>query len=361
MATVSLPSPPVSLLLLAFLLLLLPTTVNAATPSRFHAARCLNQSKACSRYTARQTLGNCLPSIDSKKQPFRCRRLACRWCALPARKRSKVCVTSPLVWMCRRLNGGGGGPAMTTAPPTSPSPSTFPPPTRRPMTTVPSTTTTTAPPTVTGTPLPPIRSCPRTINYVSNRCVWRPNAKGTEIVIDLGRTRPPTGWTCLRRGNLLGWIYERNKNLGIDWKGARGRMCFRILPKLSGNYYFSALSYAPHNTEHNDMWVNSPDKGFELWQFGRYWRNAGTNEWLKAYQNNGVKGLIDQLKTKDFDGHRFVVPNVKQNEVFRVCISGRSYRYEVYKLFVFKCFGNNCRGVPLHGLQNRKSTQCKPL
>lgn len=109
------------------------------------------------------------------------------------------------------------------------------------------------------------------------------------------------------------------------------------------------------------MWVNSPDHGFELWQFGKYWRNAGTKEWLKAYQNNGVKGLIDQLKTKDFDGHRFIIPKVKKGQMFRVCISGRSYRYEVFKLFVFKCYGNTCHGVPLHGLQNRNPTQCKPV
>ena len=357
------------LLATALLALVLLATPTIAGPSRYHAALCISRHTRCNTRLARLTRWYCRPGIEGKKQSMKCRRLACAWCYIPSKASTKMCVTNPLRWMCRRLSGSSipqptkkPVPSKSSKPvPPSPAPSKAPPPpspmpskepTTKPPTTEPPTTSKV--PTETGAP--PQRPCPRNIQYVDPKCVW--HARGNEVVIDLGKVYPPSGWTCVRRGDDIGWIYKKHRNLGIDPKGA-GRMCFRILPKNSGKYYFTALSYAPHNTEHNDMWVQSPDLGFELWKWGTFWRTAGTNEWLKAYQNNGIRGLIDQLKHKDFDGHRFLIPNVEKGKIFRVCISGRSFKYEVFRVFVMKCFGNNCQGVPRHGLHTKVPTQCK--
>lgn len=170
------------------------------------------------------------------------------------------------------------------------------------------------------------------------------------------------GWVPTKRDGLIGLVYEPSKNRGIDMRGAKGKMCFNVNVKIPGGYYFTALSYAPHNTEHNDMWVES-SLGFELWKGGKNGTLGGVvkpTEWRKAYQNYGIRGISDDLKTIDFNGHRFIIPVVNSDAGFQVCVSGRSYRYEVFRLILVKCKGVVCTGGAwvLHDLRERPLSTC---
>lgn len=351
-------SRSVCLLLGAILLLCFVTTEVSA--SRFHAAKCIKASSSCSRSLARKSDFVCKAGRKDVDQPFRCRKLACKWCDLPRKINTPLCATRPLSWMCARLRGSDPKPSSPPAPAASksPKPSKQAAPTSSPKT-IP-VDGSDAPPSPRPSPTNqyPQEQCRTPSTFYSANCVWQ--MRGNDIVVDLDKVRPPQGWTCIKRGPFRGWIYEKSKNLGIDPAGQLGKQCFTVRPEKDGDYTFTAMSYSPHGSEHNDMWVNSPDYGFALWKFGTFWKTVGPNRWLKAYQNNGPRGIIDQLKTKDFDGHRFIIPNVQKGKNFRVCISGRSYKYEVYRIYVIKCYGIICTGVPLKNLiENRQPTQCK--
>lgn len=135
-------------------------------------------------------------------------------------------------------------------------------------------------------------------------------------------------------------------------------MCFKVKAPSSGKYYLTAVSYAPHPTEHNDVWVET-SKGFELWQNGKYRRYEPPGKWTKAYQNNGKKGLSEMWKTIDFDGHRFIVPNVKAWQTFKVCIAGRSKKYEIFQILLIKCSGKKyCQGGIMKDLFHFKPSKC---
>lgn len=306
------------------LALLLAASNCAAQGSRYHAAMCISQSSGCTLRIAGLTDGVCKAKTEAQRQTNECREAACKWCALPGKRDIFPCNQAPLTSICR----AGSRPPPRNLPSPSSTPSSSPRPAgNRPHTRVPP------------------------------GCVW--TAASDSIVISLGRVTPAAGWTPTQRDGFRGLIYEKNKNRGIDPKGKRGKMCFNVRAKQKGNYFFAALSYAPHNTEHNDMWVNSPDKGFSLWKRGVFWRTASTAEWLKAYQNSGTRGITVSLKTKDFDGHRFLVPNVRANEVFRICISGRSYRYSVFRLYLVNCTGRFCVGFPRLDLDKLPVSSCR--
>lgn len=150
--------------------------------------------------------------------------------------------------------------------------------------------------------------------------------------------KPAKGWTPIRRGNFRGLVYEKSKGGGIDLPGKHGKMCFKIRPKYSGSYFYTAVSYAEHWTEHNDLWTMS-SKGFHhyKWNSPRKKFVSGPQAWLKGYQNNGPAGMSGTLSTKDHDSHIFIIPNVVAGKRFTLCISGRSYRYEVFRLLLVHC------------------------
>lgn len=289
--------------LVAILLVVLSASAgvgSAASHRGYYAALCMYRSTKCKYRTAGRTNWQCGGFRSARSQPPGCRKLACSWCS--TRRNNRRCNTGPLKTICSSSN---------------PNPNPYQPP--------------------------------------KAGCTWYGSSS---VVIDLSQVTPASGWTRTSRSGYNGLVYEKNKVHGIDPPGQRGRMCFKVHVKVSGNYFFAALSYAPHNTEHNDMWVNSPDKGFALWQYNKFWRFATGSEWLKAYQNNGVKGMSVSLKTKDFDGHRFIVPNVRAGQTFRICISGRSYKYEVYRLYLVRCYGIFCKGFPMEDLTKYQPATC---
>lgn len=311
----------ISLVAILAVVLSASASVGAAQSKRaYYAAVCMARSSKCLYRTARRTNWQCGGFRSARTQPPGCRTLACSWCT--SHRNQYPCNVSPLRNICRHRST----PYYPPRPRNPPKPSPYSPPRR-----------------------------PTRPRHPRSGCTWYGS---DSVVIDLSQVTPAEGWSKVSRSGFNGLIYEKNKVHGIDRPGARGKMCFNVHTKASGNYFFAALSYAPHNTEHNDMWVNSPDLGFQLWQRRKLWRYAGPEEWLKAYQNNGNKGMSVSLKTKDFDGHRFIVPNVQAGKTFRVCISGRSYKYEVYRLYLIKCTGLYCTGLPMMDLGRYSPSTC---
>lgn len=263
----------------------------------FFAARCIGRGIQCGRYDARYS-GSCKAKTKYWVQPKQCINFACGWCSSFKGPMPRVCKNGRVKDICSK----SGGPAPK--------------------------------------PPPPQPGQPK-----QGRCefdnVWR--GTGDNVVIDLGRVPLVKGWDYVKRDGYHGIIFARSPARGISPPGRYGRMCFKVAAPQDGKYYFTAISYAPHVTEHNDVWVGA-SKGFELWQAGRYRRTAPPGTWLKAYQNNGKKGISEHFKTIDFDGHRFLIPRIKKGEVFEVCIAGRSKKYEMFRLILKKCEGMYCKG-----------------
>lgn len=201
---------------------------------------------------------------------------------------------------------------------------------------------------------PPPTPSPKT---APSQCVWTGSGAGRSVVVDLGIIPPSKYWKRTWRQGMKGLVYKNGPPGGISKPGAFGKACFNIRAPKTGKYYFSAISYAPHNTEHNDVWVSS-SKGFHIWKWGKRGNNIAPNKWTKAYQNNGRKGISDDLKTVDHNGHRFIIPNVTKWKKFQICISGRSKLYEIYKLILVQCEGFFCEGGVMKGLEKLKSSNC---
>lgn len=318
--TMSRLSSPVPLVLLLLVTLTLTHLADAERP--YYCVLCVSKGKACSRSLAR-TCNICNSYTAPVNQPKACRNRVCKWCSrVRIASARALCNDSHVRAVC---GGGGGGGAphrgddygRTKTPPTKAS---------------------TAPAGGGG------------------KCTW--TATGSHAVVNLGAVKPGQGWSRVSRHGFSGIAYETSKKGGIDPPGKYGEMCFDMRVKSAGNYYFGAVSYAPHNTEHNDVWVRS-SKGFWIWKKGNLWKKGRSDEWFKAYQNYGSRGIAEDFKTKDHDGHRFLIQNLKANEKLTICISGRSYRYELYRLVLAKCSGMTCKGRMMPDIKNFKPSVCK--
>lgn len=294
-------------------------TLSESSQLRVHpyfAATCLAQSSNCKRFYAKYS-GSCLQSTKYNEQPSSCIEFVCKWCTKYRVRNSKSpCSSKYVMKACENSVPG--------APPRKQSP-------------------------------PPPQSKPMTKKPADGKCIW--TGEGNKVVINLGAAPLSTGWDRISRNGYRGIVFMRSPSRGISPKGMYGKMCFNVKAPMSGKYYLSALSYAPHNTEHNDVWVES-SKGFELWKNGGSNRNAPSGSWLKAYQNNGNKGMSENFKTIDFNGHRFLIPNVVAGQMFKICLSGRSKKYEMYQLVLIKCEGMYCNGGIMKGLFDMKPSKC---
>ncbi|CDF36362.1 unnamed protein product [Chondrus crispus] len=183
-------------------------------------------------------------------------------------------------------------------------------------------------------------------------CAYR-GTSGNKIVIPSTGLSAGNGWT--KEAGAI--IYRKGDPQGsVDAEGS-GTMCVKVMFPSPGKYYFTALTKAPHPTEHNDMWVRI-SSGFDLVHTSKGAFKSGGSSWYKGYQNRGGMQMADYLLTIDNDGHQFQTKNVAAGPAYSLCISGRSTKFWVYKLVLIKCDGDNCnRNSPfirskMNGLPN---------
>lgn len=275
----------------------------------YFCSKCVAQSDRCKQKLA-AVCGACKPAVQAHVQPESCIVAACRYCSRHGRSVKFPCNSNMISTMCAEQERTS---FKANAPPPEPNEA-----------------------------------------IAEPHCIWR--ASDNAVVIPLADVRERgNDWTSITRDGERGIIYEKELGGGIDGPGEKGVMCFSVKAGAAGNYYMGAVSYAPHVTEHNDVWVLST-KGFNLWQGGELWRKAENWEWLKAYQNEA--GWSEDFKTKDHDGHQFIIPDVGDSEMFELCISGRSYKYELYRLVIAKCSGGTCTGNIMRDITELEPSEC---
>lgn len=174
-------------------------------------------------------------------------------------------------------------------------------------------------------------------------CTW----EGTdELRLDLGQVLPVSGWEPRVRSEsgltLNGLVYKPDVSSGIDSEGS-GELCFPVTMSTSGNYFFTMISYTPKRTDHNDMWVTtSKQLRMSAIRDSRTF-DSEPLKYLKAFQNR-ANIFATSMKNKDRDGHRFEIVGVDAGVSFRVCISGRSSKFEIFALVLKRCEGLICEG-----------------
>lgn len=189
-------------------------------------------------------------------------------------------------------------------------------------------------------------------------CVWTSIVSEDTVTVDLSKVRPSSGWTRCTRNGMGGLVYKRHLTQGMDGKGEHGVLCFDVRAPSSGTFYLTALSYAPHGTDNNDAWVRC-SKPMSLWRLGRSKRTVGAKTWLKVYQNKGTRGISEDWKTINNNGHRLLIPGLSKNEMFQVCLSGRSYQYEIFSLVMVRCSGAYCKGKAYEDITRRAQSVCR--
>lgn len=138
-----------------------------------------------------------------------------------------------------------------------------------------------------------------------------------------------------RVGDAIVWKKEGGH--GIDAMGS-GTVCANVKFRQGGVWYLTAVSSAPHPTEHNDAWFKFSG-GVDLYRPQGGSLRKGSGGWYKGYQNNGGNKRADYILTIDRDGHQFLTKPVKKGRVYQVCVSGRSTKYSLLKLVFVKCGG----------------------
>lgn len=278
--------------------LLLSVAVKAQSPS-YYSAACLAKGTGCGPWVANRSNG-CKPNRLAKNQPGSCKQAGCTWCRTKNPTEFFPCKTDTIKGIC-----SGSGPSPPQPPP--------------------------------------------------GQCAYRTNTRSKSIVISMGNVQPKDGWTRISRAGYTGIIYRRNLGGGRDNPGQKGVYCFPIIPRESGSYQLTTLSYTPSFTEHNDVWLKASSPGFSFWMEGRFYRT--TTDWVKGYQNDDGR-ISDNMFHKDWDPHRFMLKNVRAGRKIDVCISGRSYKYELYRIVIKKCVGRECRGFKMSNAKNLPVSRC---
>lgn len=329
-----------------FILTFLSTVVaSQAAPiledyNKWSAAKCVLDSVNCMEYPAKLS-GFCIARTRATDQPERCIELACEFCKWHSRRYHKLCDSSVVRNVCASRDHAENH---------TPEPY---------LTSIDTAQSFPVPSDNYVEHTPAVVSGGHKKTKVSNRlrkCIWSSNTKGG-YDIDLAEVSPSAGWKRSSRDGFQGLVYRPNKNDGIDGPNQFGKFFAQVKVQKAGIYYFSVLSYAKHFTEHNDAWFKCSN-GFSLWRNGKFWKRSSPEEWLKGYQNNRRQHMSIELKTKDFEGHRFLVETDTDGEKVEICISSRSYKFELYRMYLLPCQKNFCTGDAMARIEQLPISQC---
>lgn len=176
-------------------------------------------------------------------------------------------------------------------------------------------------------------------------CTWF--ADEDKLVIPMSGVTPTGYWSKYDNGagyEGLQWRAGDNR-MKVDSPGL-GKICFRTAFNVPGTYYLTALTAAPHGTEHNDMWIyfNGGLKIFHaatMVQLTQPW--ATPLNTYKAYQNFGNNRIADIISTVNHNPHIFVTDWVAKDTAYQLCIDGRSSKFRVFELVMVRCSGDTCK------------------
>ena len=129
---------------------------------------------------------------------------------------------------------------------------------------------------------------------------------------------------------------DGDKGHGIYQPDGGSPFCVDVRPDIDGTYYLSAVTAAPHGTEHNDLWLRFPT-GVYRYRPQRGSIRAPSSNWLKGYQNEGQEVQTDYLLNVNHDGHQFVTTPLRAGQTYSLCVAGRSTMFEIFKLTMVVC------------------------
>lgn len=314
-------------------------------PEYFHAAACCARGPECYEKHARLSL-ECKQNIWMDQQSKACQKLACDFCS--QHEKRLMCQTYPILWNCFEQGPPHSPPPLEWKVKTpSPSPEVSPSSTSSPSSSPPSTPTATPSSTSSAKPSsspspstssisasPPASSPSSSVAHPAERdCIFYSNHGFINIA---ARSFPLNGlWTRTIGGESV--IWRRNGGAATYKPSAKQAFCVRYKSDYDGLHYFTAVTSAPHGTEHNDAWFRFSIKTILYRPKDKSLKNKGVNTWMKGYQNQGNSSRADYILTIDKEGHQIFLNDVRKDKVYKICVSGRSTQFQIYNLAIFRC------------------------
>lgn len=163
-----------------------------------------------------------------------------------------------------------------------------------------------------------------------------------KVVMCLSKVQPQSSWT--RKGT--GLIWKANVDNEIDPPGL-GEICINFKVPKTGTYYVTAITSAPRKSDNNDLWIKL-DAGLRLLHAKSLKLHSSGHDYFKGYQNLGENIKADILSSVDRNPHIFVSKEMKGGATEKLCISGRSSRFTVYKIVLVRCSGEECDRYSKH-------------
>lgn len=273
-------------ILIFSVLFLISASMPAEAVSRYHSAACIAKSDRCGKYLSDKS-GECVSKTKYEEQSQRCKNLACRWC----KTRGDVSKWPCTSFRVRKLCGD-------SMPKTKPEDKKE-----------------------------PSMSKPEKCTYSGEDL----------IVVDFSKLPTSKDWTNVERDGLSGKIFMKDDKKTLK-EGQSPPVCMNMKPKMSGDYYLTAVTYALHKTEYNDLFIKCDKKMMKM--RGGDKESVKPNTFMKGYQND--KKMSDFLGNVDFKPHQLVVKDVMSDETVKCCVQGRSAKFEVFKIVMKKCSGSGC-------------------
>lgn len=199
---------------------------------------------------------------------------------------------------------------------------------------------------------------------LAQKCnIYLPDWRDT-IVMDTEQRGPGGGWEFDNR--LQGYqgsgylVYKPNSDFGGAEKKPKNMNDERIKTysfkvNTPGRYRVVIRSAAPHNTEHNDVFMALPESGAYKRKHGAWsdltwpldvntdW-GAWVDEanWFKVYQNSGGLKWHYGGKTVDFNGHDIITRELTPGVTYTVRMCGRSTKFNVDRIALYHCVEEKC-------------------
>lgn len=278
--------------LVLFLILISHTVVDSKPFDIPASAECVSQQAACTEETALKS-GICTANTKLVLQPAACKRTACKYCTWPAKMGTTLCKEWARKYVCSDT------PQVITEIETVN-------PTEPPMQDI-------------------VLKDPET-------CVWM--GSNQKVVIGLEHAKESSFWTK-HEGGIM---WKKDGGPQQDPAGS-GSKCFHFKVPLTGNYYLTAITSAPHKVDHNDVWLKL-SAGVEMYRTNtgvRLPSTEPTTNYFKAYQNYGRDIKANMLFNVDRKPHFLISSSMETGKPYEVCLSGRSSLFTVYKIVMVKC------------------------
>lgn len=199
-------------------------------------------------------------------------------------------------------------------------------------------------------------------HHFAEQCTYTTD-ENDRVVIPMKDTPAEAQWTRTTDG-LDGLEWRANDSRIWPSVTGRGEYCYHVKFARQGTYFVTAQTRAQGIKQHNDMYMRfSGELEFyhaDIMRPFPYFIRA-RNSYFKVYQNVGVNQLTKVLSTIDGIPHILVTKHVKSTRKYHVCISGRSSKFAVYRIFFIRCHKMQCKRTTefiQDALANNTATPC---